>query len=159
MATNEEKLDEAKRKADKAAAERSKAEEQKKTTAKTGNLFAPGTAFTTSALMRQLISPAPTGSFSLIGTIWTRFDVGKSIRKSGFVTQPPEDWQFKEGGVLISLGYPMNKNSWVQNGNSVTVEYNDNFLTVEFKIINPELMQGTGKNILGWEGPIELRRK
>jgi hypothetical protein len=154
MATNEEKLDEVKRKADKAAAERSKAEEQKKATAKTGNLFAPGTAFATFAPVRQQTSPAPTGPFSIIG-IWTAFSLDDAIDEKN----RKSDVLFKEDGGIKRLHDGTEHHSWVQNGNSVTVEFNDNFATYELKIINPHLMQGICKNILGYEGSVEFKRK
>jgi hypothetical protein len=83
--------------------------------------------------------------------MWTWISLGES----GY----SENWQFKRGGVIKYLKDDMENNSWVQNGNSVTVEYYDNYSTYELEIINPKLMRGTFKNTAGYEGPTELRRK
>jgi TPR repeat protein len=135
-----------------------KAEEWLRKAAERGNVKAQQAA--AQEAERQQTAPAPAEPFDLIGTIWTRFDLGESIEgKSGFMHTAPKDWEFKECGVLFDHKCPKNKNSWVQNGNSVTVKYNKNFATYELKIINPKLMQGTLKNIEGYKGPVELRRK
>ena len=88
---------------------------------------------------------------SLIGTIWTRIDLSDD-------PDPPQDWQFIEDGVLVTLMDNWRNNTWIQDGISVTISINDNYAAYMFEIINSDLMKGTANNIAGLEWPVELRK-
>jgi len=81
---------------------------------------------------------------SLVGTIWTWIDVSDE-------PGPPEDWQFIEGGILITLRNSQRNNTWVKNSSSVVITINDNYSTYTLQIIN--------KNLTGLEWPVELIKK
>ena len=93
----------------------------------------------------------------LVGTTWSYIDLSDK-------PLPPQDWKFIENGILITLAgewgiADKRNNTWTQNGNSVTIKINDNYVTHEFQFINSNLMKGTAKNRNGLEWSAELRKK
>jgi hypothetical protein len=100
-----------------------------------------------------LSQPPPVIS-NLIGTIWTWTIANLEFHED------PQDLQFIENGILITLKDGMRNNSWIQNGNSVTIIINDEYATAEFQIIDSTLMRGEVTNNnrgLTWKS--ELRKK
>jgi len=100
------------------------------------------------AMQKEMELNLPAGQ--LLGTTWTYVDLEN---------YNSYDVRFLEDGVLITLNDYMNNNSWVQNENSVTINFNNGYVIYNYKIINPSLMRGTALNAKLDRWKVELRKK
>jgi multidrug efflux pump subunit AcrA (membrane-fusion protein) len=114
-------------------------------------------AAATSAQVRQQTLQVPSEPINLVGTIWNCIEIETDEQYGS----SDNVFHFKKRGVLKCP--TICDGTWVQNGNSVTIEFDigDACLTIELKIINAELMQGTSELTDDDEetNPVELRRK